>query len=245
MATLEIKNIEVSAEGKTVVKDVSLSLASGEAHIIMGRNGSGKSSLLNAIMGHPGYSVKRGTITLDGDDILTLPTEEKARRGIFLSLQHAPEIDGVGVAHFLHTTYEAFTGTKVPAMEFHRGLKEKAVQFGAEGLLAREVNVGFSGGEKKLLEALLLSLVMPKFAFLDEIDSGVDIDAQKRVFAALRVLRGGEKTCFVLVSHSVHILDHIDPDRVYVMAGGEIIESGGSDLIAKIRTNGFDRVTAK
>jgi len=201
MATLEIKNIEVSAEGKTVVKDVSLSLASGEAHIIMGRNGSGKSSLLNAIMGHPGYSVKRGTITLDGDDILTLPTEEKARRGIFLSLQHAPEIDGVGVAHFLHTTYEAFTGTKVPAMEFHRGLKEKAVQFGAEGLLAREVNVGFSGGEKKLLEALLLSLVMPKFAFLDEIDSGW-ILMRRSVFLRLCVFFGAEKrpvSCLFLI----------------------------------------------
>jgi len=239
MAKLEIQNLEVAVEDKTVVSDVSFAVNSGEVHVVMGRNGSGKSSVLNAIMGHPAYQITRGAVTLDGEDMLALPTEERARRGVFLSLQYTPELAGVGVASFLHKTAEALTGQSVPAMEFHRGLKERAAKFGAEGLLSREVNVGFSGGEKKLLEVLLLALVKPKFALLDEIDSGVDIDAQKRIFAALRALRDDTETGFVLVSHAMHILDHIKPDQVHIMTEGRITRSGGSNLIAEIREHGF------
>ena len=242
MNSLELKDISVSADSKTLVEGVSLALKLGEVHILMGPNGSGKSSLLNGIMGHPKYQLLSGTIMLDGEDITRMPTEKKAKAGLFLSLQHLPEIAGVTMTNFLHRAYKELKGSDITPLEFYKNTVALAETAGLDaGFLKKHVNSGLSGGEKKQSEVLQLLTLEPKFAFLDEIDSGVDVDAMKKVYAGINMLKG-KGIGFLLVTHYTNILDHITPDMVHVMRGGRIIKSGGEELIEQIKHEGFENM---
>jgi Fe-S cluster assembly ATP-binding protein len=243
MNTLELKNISVVADGKPIVDGASLILKTGEIHILMGPNGSGKSSLLNAIMGHPKYKISNGQILLDREDITMLATEKKARAGIFLSLQHLPEIAGVTLTNFLHKAYRAQKGGAATPLEFYKLMETRAKEFGIDPtFLKKHLNTGLSGGEKKQSEVLQLLALEPKFALLDEIDSGVDIDALKRVFAVIEYLRKNGVS-FLLVSHYAKLLEHFTPDRVHVMKGGHIVASGGNELAERIGKEGFESLS--
>ncbi|MCX6736074.1 MAG: Fe-S cluster assembly ATPase SufC [Candidatus Parcubacteria bacterium] len=237
---LEIKNLSVTAEEKNVVNDVSFTMKSGEVHILMGSNGSGKSSLVNALMGHAKYKITSGNIILDEEDITSLSTDKKAKKGLFLSLQHLPEIDGVSFTNFLYRAYKEMKGKDITLLEFNTFVKEEAAKYGLEPtFLRRSVNAGLSGGEKKQSEAFQLAFFEPAFAFLDEIDSGVDIDAVEKIFSVIRTLK--EKgTSFLLITHYGKILEKITPDFVHIMKDGKIIKSGGPELAEEISAHGFN-----
>jgi Fe-S cluster assembly ATP-binding protein len=244
MSEFQVHNLCVEAEGKTVVDGASFAVRSGEIHVLMGPNGSGKSSLLNAIMGHPKYKITRGNVLLDGEDITDLPTEKKAQAGIFLSLQHLPEIAGVTLTNFLHKAYRAQKGGEITPLDFYKMMDARAKEFGIDAnFLKKHVNAGLSGGEKKQSEVLQLLALEPKFALLDEIDSGVDVDAQKRVFAVIEHLRA-KGVGFVLVSHHSNLLQHLTPDHVHVMKDGKLILSGDKMLAAQIAAKGFDTLAS-
>ncbi len=239
MPTLEIKNLTVTREGKIVVDDASLDVRSGEVHIILGPNGSGKSTLLNAVMGHPAYKVEGGSVLIDGEDIAILPVEKKAGKGLFLSMQYLPAIGGVTMLTFLHRAYRMLKGNETSVLDFYKSLVEKIKEFDLdESLLKRFVNVNFSGGEKKQAQIIELIALKPKFALLDEIDSGVDIDSLSKVFSAIEKLRK-EGTGFIIVTHLSTILEKINPDRVSVMKDGKIVRTGGAELAREILKNGF------
>ncbi len=242
MNTLALKNISVTADNKNLVEGADLTLRSGEIHILMGPNGSGKSSLLNAIMGHPKYKLSGGSIELNGEDITSLATEKKATMGLFLSLQHLPEIAGVTMTNFLYRAYKEQKGSDITPLDFYKMMTTMAGDAGIDaGFLKKHVNSGLSGGEKKQSEVLQLLALEPKFAFLDEIDSGVDVDAMKKVYAGINMLR--EKGIgFLLVTHYANILEHVKPDAVSVMRGGKIVASGGGELAEKIGKEGFEQI---
>lgn len=242
MSTLKLNNITIERESKVVVNDASLELHSGEVHIIMGPNGSGKSTLLNALMGHPAYKVTDGTMMLDGEDIMSLPPEKKAGKGVFLSMQYLPGIAGVTMLSFLHRAYRLLKEDDISVPDFYRVLAAKVRSAGLdESLIKRFVNVDFSGGEKKQGEITQLLALEPKFALLDEIDSGVDIDSLSKVFAGIEELRK-EGTGFLIVTHLGTILEKVTPDRVSVMKGGMIVRTGGADLAREILAKGFENI---
>lgn len=243
MSTFSIKNLTVLREGKTIVDDVSLGVRSGEVHIILGPNGSGKSTLLNAIMGHPHYEVTGGMIALDDEDITKLPTEKKAGKGIILSMQHPPIVAGVTMLSFLHRAHRLLKGDEISVPDFYKVIVAKVKEFGFdENLLKRSLNVGFSGGEKKQSEIIQLLALEPKFALLDEIDSGVDVDSLNKVFAGIEKLRGAG-TGFIIVTHLSTLLEKITPDRVSVMKEGKIVRTGGTELAREILSKGFGETT--
>lgn len=239
MPKLELKNVSVETANKRIVDDVTLTLASGEAHILMGPNGSGKSSLVGALFGHPKYKITNGTLFLDGEDITALPTEKKAKRGLFLSLQYLPAVAGVTLGAFLHRAHKELTGEAVSVLEFHKRAEETARAFGIDPtFLKRDLNSGLSGGEKKQSEILQLAILKPKFAVLDEIDSGVDVDSLGKVFSAIELLRK-EGTGFLLITHYPNILERITPDAVHIMNAGKIVASGGAELAREVSQSGF------
>ena len=242
MSILALRDISVVAGEKDLIEGVSLTLESGKIHILMGPNGSGKSSLLNAVFGHPTYKLTAGAIMLDDADITDLPTEKKAKAGLFLSLQHLPEIAGVSTTSFLHRAYKELKGSDISPLDFYKQTQKRAIDAGIDpAYLKRNVNSGLSGGEKKLSEVLQLLALEPKFAFLDEIDSGVDVDAMKKVYAGINTLK--EKGIgFLLVSHYPNILEHVTPDTVSVMRGGKIVAQGGVELAKNIATSGFENI---
>lgn len=239
MNIFEIKNFSVSVEGKEIIKDFSLSIKAGEVHAIMGKNGSGKTTLSMSLMGHPAYEVTSGKVFLAGEDITELDTEEKARKGLFLGMQHPVAIPGVSVGNFLRTALKNVWGESVSATEIRKRIKDEAqkMKIPAE-FLSRSLNDGFSGGEKKKLETLQLSLLAPKFAIMDETDSGLDIDALKSVAEKIYSLRSPERG-FLIITHYQRILNYVKPDYVHVMINGKIVKSGGPELALVLESEGY------
>ncbi|MBP2414578.1 Fe-S cluster assembly ATP-binding protein [Arthrobacter stackebrandtii] len=246
MSTLEIKDLHVSITteqgSKAILKGVSLTINTGETHAIMGPNGSGKSTLAATIAGHPRYTVDSGSITLDGEDVLAMTVDERARAGLFLAMQYPVEIPGVTMTNFLRTAKTAIDGEAPKLRTWTKDVKEAMAQLRIEPEFAqRNVNEGFSGGEKKRHEILQLELLRPKFAVLDETDSGLDVDALKVVSEGVNraIDAGGLGT--VLITHYTRILRYIKPQFVHVFVDGTIAEQGGAELADRLEDEGYDR----
>jgi len=242
---IEIQDLHVSVEGKEILKGVNLSIPKGEIHAIMGPNGSGKSTLSYTLMGHPHYEVTSGEILLDGKSLLGMTTDERARAGLFLCFQYPTEIPGVTVTNFLKTVLKNVRGKELSVKEFRSELKE-----GMEYLKMREdfarryVNDGFSGGEKKRHEILQMALMKPKLAILDEVDSGLDIDALRIIAEGIEGLRSSDRSMMV-ITHYQRILEYLTLDRVHIFMDGKIQMSGDRELVARLEAEGYDWVLAK
>jgi Fe-S cluster assembly ATP-binding protein len=241
-STLVIKDLHVEIEGKEILKGVNLELKGGEIHAIMGPNGTGKSTLSSAIMGHPKYEVTSGSITLDGEDVLEMEVDERARAGLFLAMQYPSEISGVTNADFLRSAINARReeGDEISLMKFIRTM-DKNMEFLEmdPDMAQRYLNEGFSGGEKKRNEILQLMMIQPKIAILDEIDSGLDIDALKVVSKGINQMRGEEFGCLI-ITHYQRLLNYITPDKVSVMMQGRVVKTGGPELAQRLEAEGYD-----
>ncbi len=246
MATLEIRDLHVSVEEsvgvhREILRGVNLTVREGETHAIMGPNGSGKSTLAYAIAGHPKYLVTRGSVTLDGEDVLAMTVDNRARAGLFLAMQYPVEVPGVSVSNFLRTAVTAVRGEAPKLRNFVKELRAAMSALSIDPAFAeRNLNEGFSGGEKKRHEILQLELLQPKIAILDETDSGLDIDALKVVSEGVNRLRGPELGV-LLITHYTRILRYVAPDRVHVMVEGRIVASGGPELADELEERGYER----
>lgn len=241
MSILEVKNLHVSIEDKEILKGVNLQMRTDEIHAIMGPNGTGKSTLSAAIMGHPSFIVTEGEILLDGQNVLEMAVDERARAGLFLAVQYPSEIAGITNAEFMRAAINARRpeDDKIPVMKFIKKLDEKmAVLDMAEEMAERYLNEGFSGGEKKRNEILQLMMIEPTFAILDEIDSGLDIDALKVVSKGINAMRG-EKFGALIITHYQRLLNYVTPDVVHVMMNGIIVKTGGAELAKRLEAEGY------
>ena len=245
MSTLEIRDLHVSVEGAAdeILKGVNLTVESGQTHAIMGPNGSGKSTLAYSIAGHPKYVVTRGSVLLDGEDVLSMTVDERARAGLFLAMQYPVEVPGVSVSNFLRTAATAIRGEAPKLRTWVKEVNDSMTALGMDKAVAeRSLNEGFSGGEKKRHEILQLGLLKPKFAILDETDSGLDIDALRVVSEGInRVRETGVGT--LLITHYTRILRYVQPDFVHVFVAGRIVEEGGPELAEELETSGYERFT--
>ncbi len=237
---LEVDDLRVAVEGTEILQGVSLVVQPGETHALMGRNGSGKSTLSAAVMGHPRYTITGGSIRYLGEDLTELDVHERARKGIFLCFQYPTAIPGVSVANFLRQSVKAVRGDEIPVKKFRPMIKEhlKFLEVPRD-FMTRYVNDGFSGGEKKRLEILQMLALQPRLAVLDETDSGLDIDALKTIASGINSLRSPDRAQ-LLITHYQRILDHVKPDHVHVMIGGEIVRSGGPELALELEEKGYD-----
>jgi Fe-S cluster assembly ATP-binding protein len=239
-ATLEIRGLHATVEDKEILKGIDLTIPQGEVHAIMGPNGSGKSTLANVIMGRPGYRVTAGQILFKGGEITALRPDQRAQLGLFLAFQYPTEIPGVSVVNFLRSAYNAVKGEKTSALAFRKRMKEKMNLLGIEdSMVARYVNQGFSGGEKKKNEVLQLAVLEPDIAILDETDSGLDIDSLKAVAEGIQSLMGPD-IGVLLITHYQRILNYITPDRIHVMMEGRIVLSGGPELAHELEAKGYE-----
>ena len=246
MSTLTITSLHVSIDGENgpveILKGVDLTLDQGQTHAIMGPNGSGKSTLAYTIAGHPRYHVTEGSITLDGEDVLAMSVDERARAGLFLAMQYPVEVPGVTVSNFLRTSKTALDGTAPALRQWVTDLRAAMDALRMEpGFAERNVNEGFSGGEKKRNEIMQLELLKPKFAVLDETDSGLDVDALKIVSEGVNRALTNTSLGVILITHYTRILGYIKPDFVHVIVNGKIVESGGPELADRLENEGYDR----
>ncbi|MEE2692058.1 MAG: Fe-S cluster assembly ATPase SufC [Pseudomonadota bacterium] len=244
---LKIDKLHVAVDGAEILRGLTLKVPAGEVHAIMGPNGSGKSTLSYALAGRDAYEVTAGSATLDGEDLLALDPNERAAKGIFLSFQHPMEIPGVATMNFIRTALNAQRRARgddeMSSADFLRLIRDKARLVGlSDEKLKRPFNVGFSGGEKKRMEMLQMAIFEPRFAIMDETDSGLDIDALKMVGDVVNALRGPGRG-FLVITHYQRLLEHIRPDRVHVLAGGRIVKSGGPELAEELERSGYDRFT--
>ncbi|MGC4805944.1 Fe-S cluster assembly ATPase SufC [Micromonospora sp. DT233] len=250
MSTLEIRDLKVSVklpegELKPILAGVDLTVASGETHAIMGPNGSGKSTLAYSIAGHPKYEITGGSVTLDGVDVLAMSVDERARAGLFLAMQYPVEVPGVSVANFLRTAKTAIDGTAPKLRTWGGELRGAMERLQMDPAFAqRNVNEGFSGGEKKRHEIVQLELLKPKIAILDETDSGLDVDALRVVSEGVNRVRDTGDTGLLLITHYTRILRYIKPDFVHVFVAGRIVEQGGPELADKLEDEGYERYSA-
>lgn len=250
MSKLEIKNLHVSietAEAETeILKGVTLTINSGETHAIMGPNGSGKSTLAYTIAGHPRYKVTAGEILLDGEDVLAMSVDERAKAGLFLAMQYPVEIPGVSVSNFLRTAKTAIDGEAPSLRNWGKQVKDAMSSLKMDSSFAgRNVNEGFSGGEKKRHEIVQLELLAPKFAVLDETDSGLDVDALRIVSEGVNRVKENTSLGVLLITHYTRILRYIKPDFVHVFVDGKIAEEGGAELADRLEEEGYDRFLAE
>ncbi|MEX5937312.1 Fe-S cluster assembly ATPase SufC [Mammaliicoccus sciuri] len=239
---LEIKDLHVEIEGKKILKGVDLTIKQGEIHAIMGPNGTGKSTLSSAIMGHPSYEVTQGEVLLDGENVLEMEVDERAQAGLFLAMQYPSEISGVTNADFLRSAINAKReeGDEINLMQFIKQLdKQMDLLEMDQDMAQRYLNEGFSGGEKKRNEILQLMMLEPKFAILDEIDSGLDIDALKVVSKGINKMRGEDFGCLI-ITHYQRLLNYITPDFVHVMMQGRVVKSGGEELAKRLEEEGYE-----
>ncbi len=246
MSTLEIKDLQVSVSTddgpKEILKGVTLTIKDGETHAIMGPNGSGKSTLAYSIAGHPKYDITGGTVTLDGEDVLAMTVDERARAGMFLAMQYPVEVPGVSVSNFLRTAKTALDGEAPKLRTWVKDVNAALEQLNLDPTFGtRSVNEGFSGGEKKRHEIAQLELLNPKFAILDETDSGLDIDALKIVSEGVNRFRAQDGKGVLLITHYTRILRYIEPDHVHVFVDGKVAESGGPELADELEANGYEK----
>ena len=249
MAVLEIKDLHVQREGKEILKGVNLKTGPGEVHAIMGPNGSGKSTLSYTLLAHPKYEVTKGDILLDGESILELTADERAKKGLFLGFQYPTEVSGVGFSHFLRTSYNALSKAMkgddrevfITVREFQKYLKENVKSVGlSEEFLSRYLNEGFSGGEKKRAEVLQMAVLKPKVSILDEPDSGLDIDAVQSVAQAISNVSTTDATV-IIITHYARILKFLDKlDYVHVFAQGKVLKTGDASLADKLEAEGYE-----
>jgi Fe-S cluster assembly ATP-binding protein len=246
MSTLEIKDLHVTVqtdeEDKEILKGVTLTIRDGETHAIMGPNGSGKSTLAYSIAGHPKYTVTSGSVTLDGEDVLAMSVDARARAGLFLAMQYPVEVPGVSVSNFLRTAKTALDGEAPKLRTWVKDVNAALQQLDLDPTFGtRSVNEGFSGGEKKRHEIAQLELLNPQIAVLDETDSGLDIDALKVVAEGVNRFRGQEGKGVLLITHYTRILRYIEPDFVHVFVAGRIAEQGGPELADQLEAEGYDK----
>ncbi|MFI6519605.1 Fe-S cluster assembly ATPase SufC [Spirillospora sp. NPDC050679] len=247
MATLEIRDLHVSvgdgADGtKEILRGVDLTVKAGETHAIMGPNGSGKSTLAYAIAGHPKYTVTSGSVTLDGEDVLEMSVDERARAGLFLAMQYPVEVPGVSVSNFLRSAVTAVRGEAPKLREFAKEMKGAMDALSIDPAFAqRSLNEGFSGGEKKRHEILQLELLKPKVAVLDETDSGLDVDALKVVSEGVNRFSAAGDTGVLLITHYTRILRYVKPDFVHVFAAGRVVAQGGPELAEELENEGYEK----
>ncbi|WP_371499876.1 Fe-S cluster assembly ATPase SufC [Kitasatospora sp. NBC_00374] len=245
MATLEIRDLHVSVEAENgpreILRGVDLTVKQGETHAIMGPNGSGKSTLAYSLAGHPKYTVTSGSVLLDGEDVLAMSVDERARAGVFLAMQYPVEVPGVSVSNFLRTAATAVRGEAPKLRLWVKEVKEAMAALHMDPAFAeRNVNEGFSGGEKKRHEILQLELLKPKIAILDETDSGLDVDALRQVSEGINRVASSGEVGTLLVTHYTRILKYIKPDHVHVFSAGRIVESGGAELADKLENEGYE-----
>ena len=235
---LEIKDLHVEVDGQEILKGISLTIEKGKIHALMGPNGSGKSTLANAVMGHPKYKIIKGQILLDGVNITEEKTDKRAKAGLFLSFQHPQEISGVRITNFLRTAVNEVKGTNHSVIDFHKMLKEKMAFLNIDSsFLKRNLNEGFSGGEKKRAEMLQMLMLDPKYAMLDETDSGLDVDAIRIVAEGINKVK--DQMGILLITHYDRFLSHLKPDQVSIINEGKIIKQGNYELADKIQKEGF------
>jgi Fe-S cluster assembly ATP-binding protein len=242
--TLEVKDLEVSVEDEKIVRGVSLEIKPGEIHAIMGPNGSGKSTLCKSLMGNPVYTIDSGKIIVDGEDVTEAETDERAREGLFLGFQYPSEISGISTAEFLREAINAKREENdedpIKQSEFKERMEDALDMLDMDDEYARRyLNDGFSGGEKKRNEILQLAVLQPKYAILDEIDSGLDIDALQIVANGINGLAEDDRG-FLMITHYQRILDYVEPDHVHVMIDGKIVESGGPELAERLEDEGYE-----
>ncbi|MBA3719307.1 MAG: Fe-S cluster assembly ATPase SufC [Nocardioidaceae bacterium] len=248
MATLDIRNLHVSVDtedgAKEILRGVDLTVRSGETHAIMGPNGSGKSTLAYSIAGHPKYTVTDGSVTLDGVDVLDMKVDERARAGLFLAMQYPVEVPGVSVTNFLRTARTAVSGEAPKLRTWVKDVNGALDRLQMDrGFAQRNVNEGFSGGEKKRHEIVQMELLDPRFAILDETDSGLDIDALKVVAEGVNRFHDRGDKGILLITHYTRVLRYITPDFVHVFVGGRVAEQGGTELAERLEAEGYDRYT--
>lgn len=240
MSELVIDNLHAEIGGKEILKGVSLRIKSNEIHAIMGPNGAGKSTLSYVIMGHPKYAVTKGDIRLDGESILALSPDKRAKKGLFMSFQYPAEVPGVSIGSFLRSAYNAVSGKEMPVLEFQKLVKEKIEMLGIKpDFIKRGLNEGFSGGEKKKCEILQLAVLSPKMAILDETDSGLDVDALRVVSDGINKIKVSTGMGVMLITHYNRILKQVKPDFVHIMTDGKIVQSGQGALAAEVEDRGY------
>jgi Fe-S cluster assembly ATP-binding protein len=239
-ALFAIEDLHVNVEGKEILKGVNLAVKRGEVHALMGPNGSGKSTLANALMGHPRYQVTKGRVLLNGEDVLPLSADQRARRGMFLAFQYPLEIPGVKVRHFLRMAVKATKAQDLSVTEFRKQLFDKMALLEMDRSFAeRYLNEGFSGGEKKRNEILQMAMLEPAMAILDETDSGLDIDALRIVAGGINKLAGPDRG-MLLITHYQRILSYVEPHFVHVLFDGRVVRSGGKELALELEAKGYD-----
>ena len=244
MALLEIKDLHASVGDKEILKGLNLTVEAGEVHAIMGRNGCGKSTLVSVIAGHPAFTVTGGDILYKGESIISLKPDERANKGVFLAFQYPTELPGVSLAQFLKTALNAkqayLNEAQLDAVQFMKRMNVRATALGITSeMLKRPVNVGFSGGEKKRLETFQMAMLEPDFCMLDEMDSGLDVDALKVVGQGVSVMREPHRS-FLIITHHDDLLQYVKPDKVSIMKEGQIITTGGPELVGQIEEQGYD-----
>lgn len=238
---LTINNLTTSADDKTILRDLNLKINSGETHILMGPNGAGKSTLGNVILGNPQYTVDKGSIIWEDEDITTLRTDERAKKGMFMSFQSPIEIPGISISQFIRTAMEANSTQKIRFKDFRAKINEAIKTLNINpNWINRELNVGFSGGERKKIEMLQLLMLQPKFAILDETDSGLDVDAVKTVSQGIEAFQKEDNHSLLIITHNSKILQYLDIDYVHIIVNGTIIKTGNASLIKLINEQGYE-----